>query len=53
MSLKDVPKWNTRMSVVYVVGVWGMIGSYAFFKYAGRYDDKPGELHTVFGQFQK
>lgn len=45
MSLKDVSKWNKRMSIVYAVGVWGMIGSYAVFKYMGRYDDNPGEMH--------
>lgn len=36
------------MSVVYAFGVWSMIASYAFFKYTGRYDDAPGESHTLF-----
>uniref|UniRef100_A0A671ULF6 Uncharacterized protein n=1 Tax=Sparus aurata TaxID=8175 RepID=A0A671ULF6_SPAAU len=28
MTLKDVVKWKTRMSVVYAAGVWAVIGSY-------------------------
>lgn len=46
MSLKDVTKWNKIMSMVYAGGVFGMIGSYGFFRYMGRYDDQPGELHS-------
>lgn len=48
MSINDVSKWHKRMSVVYAFGVWSMIASYAFFKYTGRYDDAPGESHTLF-----
>ncbi|XP_035993495.1 small integral membrane protein 26-like [Fundulus heteroclitus] len=39
MSLKDPMKWNARVSAVYAVGIWTMVGSYAYFKYTGRYDD--------------
>ncbi|KAF7664705.1 hypothetical protein LDENG_00168790 [Lucifuga dentata] len=41
MAFKDVAKWNTRVSIVYAAGVWTMIGSYAYYKYTGRYDEKP------------
>ncbi|XP_044046723.1 small integral membrane protein 26-like [Siniperca chuatsi] len=41
MKFKDLVRWNTRVSAVYAVGIWTMIGSYAFFKYTGRYEDKP------------
>ncbi|XP_070684463.1 small integral membrane protein 26-like [Pempheris klunzingeri] len=41
MSLKDVVKWNIRGSVLYALGVWTMVGSYAYLKYTGRYDDTP------------
>ncbi|KAI3352648.1 hypothetical protein L3Q82_019292, partial [Scortum barcoo] len=37
--VKDVVKWNRRMSVVYAVGVWTMICSYGFFRYVGRPED--------------
>ncbi|XP_023810787.1 small integral membrane protein 26-like [Oryzias latipes] len=37
--LKDFVKWNTRVSAVYALGIWTMVGSYAYFKYTGRYDD--------------
>ncbi|XP_071360516.1 small integral membrane protein 26-like [Trachinotus anak] len=39
MSLNDVAKWNKRASIVYALGIWSMIGSYAYFKYTGRYED--------------
>uniref|UniRef100_UPI0037E7E948 small integral membrane protein 26-like n=1 Tax=Semicossyphus pulcher TaxID=241346 RepID=UPI0037E7E948 len=41
MKFKDLTKWNTRVSAVYAVGIWTMIGTYAFFKYTGRYEDTP------------
>ncbi|KAM3623119.1 uncharacterized protein V6R79_007259 [Siganus canaliculatus] len=41
MTFKDPAKWNIRASALYALGVWTMIGSYAFFKYTGRYDDVP------------
>ncbi|XP_070781408.1 small integral membrane protein 26-like [Enoplosus armatus] len=37
MKFKDLMKWNTRMSAVYAAGIWTMIGSYAYFRYTGRY----------------
>lgn len=43
MKFKDLAKWNTRVSAVYAVGIWTMIGSYAYFKYTGHYEDTPGE----------
>ncbi|KAM4750409.1 small integral membrane protein 26-like [Anableps anableps] len=44
MNLKDPVKWNTRVSAVYALGIWTMVGSYAFFKYTGRYDETKGEV---------
>ncbi|KAM8773738.1 small integral membrane protein 26-like isoform 1-T1 [Acanthopagrus schlegelii] len=41
MTLKDVLKWKTRMSIVYAAGVWTVIGSYAYFKYTGQLDGLP------------
>ncbi|KAM9363520.1 small integral membrane protein 26-like [Symphorus nematophorus] len=41
MTIKDLSKWNRRASAVYAVGIWTMIGSYAFFKYTGHYEDTP------------
>ncbi|XP_028461585.1 small integral membrane protein 26 [Perca flavescens] len=41
MNFKEVLKWNTRLSAVYAVGIWTMVGSYAFFRYTGRYKDTP------------
>ncbi|MED6251784.1 hypothetical protein ATANTOWER_002902 [Ataeniobius toweri] len=39
MKFRDVMKWNSRVSAVYAVGIWTMIGSYAYYKYTGRFDD--------------
>lgn len=44
--LKDFVKWNTRVSAVYALGIWTMVGSYAYFKYTGRYDDPTGKRDT-------
>ncbi|XP_028272893.1 small integral membrane protein 26-like [Parambassis ranga] len=41
MTFKDGVRWNVRMSAVYALGVWTMIGSYAFFKYTGRWEGLP------------
>ncbi|XP_069575193.1 small integral membrane protein 26-like [Brachyistius frenatus] len=43
MHFKDLLRWNTRVSAVYAVGMWTMIGSYAYFRYTGRYEDRPVE----------
>ncbi|XP_076004081.1 small integral membrane protein 26-like [Genypterus blacodes] len=43
MSFKDPTKWNNAVSLMYAFGVWTMIGSYAYYKYTGQYDEKPGE----------
>ncbi|XP_035032621.2 small integral membrane protein 26 [Hippoglossus stenolepis] len=43
MKLDDVLKWNKRVSAVYAVGIWTMIGSYAYSKYTGRNEDKPAK----------
>ncbi|XP_078138812.1 small integral membrane protein 26-like [Centroberyx gerrardi] len=40
MTFKDVTKWNTRISIVYAIGVWTMIGSYAYYRHMGYYDEK-------------
>ncbi|XP_072319693.1 small integral membrane protein 26-like [Eucyclogobius newberryi] len=39
METKKVLQWNTRMSALYALGVWTMVGSYFYFKYTGKYDD--------------
>ncbi|XP_063331619.1 small integral membrane protein 26-like [Pelmatolapia mariae] len=36
MKFKDLLKWNARVSAVYAIGIWTMIGSYAYLKYTGR-----------------
>ncbi|XP_051868110.1 small integral membrane protein 26-like [Pristis pectinata] len=32
MRLKDLTRWNTRVSLVYAIGIWTMLGTYAFFQ---------------------
>uniref|UniRef100_A0A8C6KA87 Long intergenic non-protein coding RNA 493 n=2 Tax=Nothobranchius furzeri TaxID=105023 RepID=A0A8C6KA87_NOTFU len=39
IMFKDVMKWNTRMSAVYALGIWTMVGSYAYIKYTSPKDD--------------
>ncbi|KAM4612368.1 small integral membrane protein 26-like [Polymixia lowei] len=41
MTIKDVAKWNARVSIVYALGVWTMVGSYGYYKYMGYYEEKP------------
>lgn len=44
MKLKDMVKWNTRVSALYALGIWTMISSYAYYRYTGQYDETlPGE----------
>ncbi|XP_060949567.1 small integral membrane protein 26-like [Limanda limanda] len=43
MMLKDVLKWNKRVSAVYALGIWTMIGSYAYYQYTSGDEDKPGK----------
>ncbi|XP_031723081.1 small integral membrane protein 26 [Anarrhichthys ocellatus] len=38
MNFKDLVKWNKRVSAVYAVGIWTMVGSYAYVTYSGRFD---------------
>ncbi|KAM6971888.1 small integral membrane protein 26-like [Aplochiton taeniatus] len=33
--IKDIVKWNKRMSMVYAIGVWSMLGSYGYYVYTG------------------
>uniref|UniRef100_A0A4W6BS02 Small integral membrane protein 26 n=1 Tax=Lates calcarifer TaxID=8187 RepID=A0A4W6BS02_LATCA len=33
MTFKDMVRWNTRVSAMYALGIWTMIGSFAYFKY--------------------
>uniref|UniRef100_M4A766 Small integral membrane protein 26 n=1 Tax=Xiphophorus maculatus TaxID=8083 RepID=M4A766_XIPMA len=35
MTIKDPIKWNYRVSAVYAVGIWTILGSYVLFKYTG------------------
>ncbi|XP_038125900.1 small integral membrane protein 26-like [Cyprinodon tularosa] len=39
MNFKDLMKWNSRVSALYAVGIWTMLGSYAYFRHTGRYTD--------------
>ncbi|XP_029920904.1 small integral membrane protein 26-like [Myripristis murdjan] len=39
MTFKDLAKWNTRVSILYAVGVWSMVGSYAYYRYHGYFDE--------------
>uniref|UniRef100_A0A3Q2US47 Small integral membrane protein 26 n=1 Tax=Haplochromis burtoni TaxID=8153 RepID=A0A3Q2US47_HAPBU len=43
MKFKDLLKWNARVSAVYAIGIWTMVGSYAYLKYTGRCEVAPGE----------
>lgn len=32
MNLKDIVKWNVRVSLLYAVGIWTMLGTYGYFQ---------------------
>ncbi|KAK2919496.1 hypothetical protein Q8A73_003867 [Channa argus] len=36
-------KWNKRVSAVYALGIWTMIGSYAYFRLTGPHEDMPAK----------
>ncbi|XP_078062742.1 small integral membrane protein 26-like [Mustelus asterias] len=31
MTLRDMTRWNVRVSLVYAIGIWTMLGTYGFF----------------------
>ncbi|XP_062304507.1 small integral membrane protein 26-like [Osmerus eperlanus] len=41
MQITDIVKWNKRVSLIYAVGVWTLMGTYGFYTYTGHYDKKP------------
>lgn len=47
MKFKDLLKWNARVSAVYAIGIWTMVGSYAYLKYTGRCEVSPGERREL------
>ncbi|KAJ8365844.1 hypothetical protein SKAU_G00146750 [Synaphobranchus kaupii] len=34
MNLKDVARWNVRVSMAYAVGIWTMLGSYGYYRFS-------------------
>ncbi|XP_067844483.1 small integral membrane protein 26-like isoform X2 [Heptranchias perlo] len=32
MNLKEIARWNVRVSLVYALGIWTMLGTYGFFQ---------------------
>lgn len=47
MGLRDAARWSSRAAAVYALGVWTMIGSYAYFRYTGRLEDAHGEWRSA------
>ncbi|XP_077460647.1 small integral membrane protein 26-like [Stigmatopora argus] len=39
MTLKDITKWHKGLSKVYAVGVWTIVGSFAYFQLTGGLKD--------------
>ncbi|XP_072437503.1 small integral membrane protein 26-like isoform X1 [Chiloscyllium punctatum] len=31
MQLKEIVRWNVRVSLLYAIGIWTMLGTYGFF----------------------
>ncbi|XP_037329083.1 small integral membrane protein 26-like [Pungitius pungitius] len=44
MKLKTLMTWNLRVSAVYAVGIWTMLGSYSYYRYMRPKDDTPEVL---------
>ncbi|KAJ8001877.1 hypothetical protein DPEC_G00173960 [Dallia pectoralis] len=40
MKIKEVLKWNVRVSMLYAFGIWTMLGTYGYYQYMGRNDEK-------------
>nr|XP_033793696.1 small integral membrane protein 26 [Geotrypetes seraphini] len=32
VSPRDVAKWNTRVSLIYAIGIWSMLGTFGYFQ---------------------
>ncbi|KAM4772076.1 small integral membrane protein 26 [Rhinophrynus dorsalis] len=39
MKLKELHRWNFRLSVVYAVGIWTMVGSYVYIRMHSKKDE--------------
>lgn len=44
MHVKEVIKWNVRVSMLYAFGIWTMLGTYGYYQYMGRNEEKNGRL---------
>lgn len=53
MKFKDLLKWNARVSAVYAIGIWTMVGSYAYLKYTGRCEVAPGERRELWNSHMR
>ncbi|XP_066553482.1 small integral membrane protein 26 [Amia ocellicauda] len=45
MTLRDVVKWNRRVSLLYAVGIWTMFGTYGYFQIRSKWSKKDDEEH--------
>ncbi|KAL1005904.1 hypothetical protein UPYG_G00065390 [Umbra pygmaea] len=41
MKFKDISKLNLRLSMLYAVGIYSLLGAYGYYEYVGRNDEKP------------
>ncbi|XP_054461265.1 small integral membrane protein 26-like [Anoplopoma fimbria] len=48
MPFRDLLKWNTRVSAVYAVGIWTMVGSYALVRFSRRHEEPPVKKEEEF-----
>ncbi|XP_072907510.1 small integral membrane protein 26-like [Hemitrygon akajei] len=44
MKLKDITRWNTRVSMVYAIGIWTLFGTYAFLQMKSKKEKAAGEI---------
>ncbi|CAB1344618.1 unnamed protein product [Coregonus sp. 'balchen'] len=41
MQIKEIVKWNVRVSMLYAFGIWTLLGTYGYYQYMGRNEEKP------------
>ncbi|XP_030052094.1 small integral membrane protein 26 [Microcaecilia unicolor] len=50
VTAREVAKWNTRVSLVYAIGIWTMLGSFGYFQVKRKRENLEAEPDAVEAQ---
>ncbi|XP_036403775.1 small integral membrane protein 26-like [Megalops cyprinoides] len=48
MNLKDVVRWNVRVSLIYAVGIWTLMGTYGYYRLKRPKENEPEDSKDGF-----